>query len=293
MIDRTLEIYKRVKRGAAILGAVAVAGTTSVLPIGEPSVVYANNSNSENSRTMSVNSANCLPLGVALNGGSIRAGFALSAERFYTLYEGSTPVKDITSELIGQPGAFTYNDFDWDGNKVGEVSRVSAYFSDYRISLEGGEQSQIMRARYGENELQTRAYRLEQVNGSWENTGNVLTFSKDKPDGQIEIQNLCGQTETRDAIKVEKWRLLKDNALRRVKNAVVWLARDCILYDQMESDHYLRPQDKPAQPVVEAPVPARRVVPVPVQIPSTGDGSTEAPDLRNMPNIKPWPGQTR
>lgn len=254
------------------LGSIALATGLSIAALtgsGGPTEAQSQPTQSDRLHT---NSANCLTLGFKSLSGPVESRFRMTVDRRYTLLQGGQPVADITDQLISSPGANNYDDFDWDGQKIGEVSRVDARSKDYRISLAGGGQPQVMRARYGENQVQTRAYRLEKVGNSWENTGDTLYFKKDQPDGEVEVINLCGQPEMRPAIKVEKWRLLLNNQVREVKNRFVMLAKDCLFEDFMLSDHFLRERNQPPQPPVQEPspeTPGRPPEKPPYQVPQT------------------------
>lgn len=306
MIDRASETKRQLVKGlfvaagvSAVSGAdfqIASADTNSV------NVYKTPGTTEEAPRTKTLTTRRSLFRGPAMllastcaseGDGPVSAALTLTAHRLYTLFEDGKPVRDITQDLLKNPGAITYKDIDWDGNQVGTVSGVDAYFSDYGFSLLDGSQTQIFRARYQKGELVVNAYRLDRVNGSWENVGPYMTFYKDSADGMTDVRDLCDGVSKRRGIVVKKWRILAGGKTRRIKNDQIWLADDCVLHDNMQSEHYLVAPEQSATPVKEEPnpeTPGRRPTPpvqVPVQLPRGGDGSTP---IDSNPNIPRRPG---
>lgn len=277
--DRISQINTGIKRSAlalAALGAVQVglgAPDVQAQSSSKPSTDFQKN----NLGQLILNSGECLQLGVNKQGGGpIEGSMTMSVHRFYTEVDNlNRPVRDITEAL--KTSTDTYDDLDLAGNKVDTVQGLEPTFSDWKVSVVNGNQEEIIRGRFAQNQEDTQGYWIKRGATTWDNVGESITFRSERVDGKVTVKTNCGIDAEVDGFMVKKDRLLRNGVTKAVNNAIVWIGRNCTLRDVMTQEHSVRLPNQPEQPAPvvnqqeqpEAPaqVPGRRNVSSPAQVP--------------------------
>lgn len=274
--DRVSQIGKGIRVGAIALAALAA----SQLLVRPSEVAVAQSMTPKlpgEDNSLVHNSGECIQFGAMRGQGPIEGLMSMSVHRLYTEVDAEgRKVRDITEHLKNSNEI--YDDI-INGSKVDTVQGLEATFSDWKVSVVNGSQSEVVRGRFAQNQEDTQAYWLRQSAGTWENVGEVMKFTSAKVDGSIEVKNNCGVKVEVDGFDIRKDRILRGGKLREVLNAVQRIGRDCHFRDVMVQEHFLRPQQQPEDQILTplrppeetrpapAQVPGQRPIPAPVQTP--------------------------
>jgi len=228
--------------------------------------------------------------------GPVRANLSLNVARVFTNFRDGQEVGDMTSALVaGQAMDLLRND----GSIEETISNVPATTIDYALvrasvtnpaalNLEVS-QHPVVESTFLVNQIDTHADQIQRFNKSdgsheWRSVSEVVGFSVDKADSVKKILDRCGQEVWRRVAQVKPWQVVKGGILT-ASGDVIDLVDRCLATVSLIHERYVSTKRPPVVPPA-VPTP-RRDIPMPINLPSTGDGSTE---LDPRPGTPRWPG---